>query len=234
MLKGGLEIVMYDFKSKEFTYLKLPAPIIITMKDQRNTMTFMGLTDTGDEYLSTFFGYKVGYGININQAVISYSRRKITKSRLKSNERIISYLGMFDMVSGQAAMQGAQKEEEKKESANNFESCFLILVSNYLVGINDKEDEAAKYYRFRYEPDEIIVMPTDSYEINKKNVSFTLMYYKKYQKRISILPSPIDLSRNSSYTLYDSPDLIKNVVMSKPGYEQAVFYIADEFKYLKE
>ena len=234
MLKGGLEIVMYDFKSKEFTYLKLPAPIIITMKDQRNTMTFMGLTDTGDEYLSTFFGYKVGYGVNINQAVISYSRRKITKSRLKSNERIISYLGMFDMVSGQAAMQGAQKEEEKKESANNSESCFLILVSNYLVGINDKEDEAAKYYRFRYEPDEIIVMPTDSYEINKKNVSFTLMYYKKYQKRISILPSPIDLSRNSSYTLYDSPDLIKNVVMSKPGYEQAVFYIADEFKYLKE
>ena len=62
MLKGGFKIILYDFKLKEFTYLKLPAPIIITMKDKKNTMTFMGLTDTGDEYLSTFFVYKIGYG----------------------------------------------------------------------------------------------------------------------------------------------------------------------------
>ena len=100
MLKGGYEIILYDFKLKEFVYLKLPAPIIITMKDQKNTMTFMGLTDTGKEYLSTFLGYKIGNGYSNDQAVIAYSRRQITKSRLKSNERIISYLGLFDIVSG--------------------------------------------------------------------------------------------------------------------------------------
>ena len=79
-----------------------------------------------------------------------------------------------------------------------------------------------------------MIMPVDPYTMNKKEVVFTLLFYKKYQKRISVLPSPIDLSQNSSYTLYDSSDLIKNILISKFGYDPATYYIADEFKYLKE
>ena len=137
------------------------------------------------------------------------------------------------MICGQADTQSAQNEEG---NANEAEKWFLLQTKNHLVGVSEQEDDkAAVYYQFEYEPDEIIVMPKGFYTIKSRQADCALMYYKKGQKRIDVLPLPINLLENSLYTVYHSSDSIQNVVMSIDAYgHKPIFYIADNFQYLKE
>lgn len=212
--------------------------MIVKSKDNNDSLSMMGMFDLGNEFLPFQLACEVSYSGNIYNA-LRCSKKPIKRSKLSYCEQIINYLGNFNMKvnTGQQEVDGKAAEgAEAKSNQNNTQNVSLIQVTNYLVAINDKEEDAAMYFKFKYDIDEIIPLDTNqSYQLNdNKYIYFSLMVYKAGEKKISLLPSPLDLSnKNSAITAFESSEFIRNVKMFNTPAGKMI-YVADEMKFLKE
>ena len=57
MIKGGSEVIKYDFNWKEFLYWKLPSSLTIIQRGSREEIMYHGLLDLGPYYWKVFLNW---------------------------------------------------------------------------------------------------------------------------------------------------------------------------------
>lgn len=58
MIKGGRELIRYDFSTREYYYAKLSAPMSLVQSGKRNEVVFKGLLDLGKYYAKTTINFE--------------------------------------------------------------------------------------------------------------------------------------------------------------------------------
>jgi len=123
-----------------------------------------------------FFGLELSYGSE-KYTVLRWYKNHIQKTRLQNNGKLINFLGIFDMAKSQA-----KEQVEENKDAKNVESWFIVQAIDYMIGISIGNEDEAKYFKFKHDVDEVIVMTSQSYEIDKKSITLALISFKKNGK----------------------------------------------------
>jgi hypothetical protein len=207
-IKGQREIILYHIAQKKFTYAYFPCPIIYTSKKQDyysdEQITIIAMMDLGQYYTNC----NITFSFTPKETIYASIDLNYMDKENFPTDKFLKLVGTCSLDS-KGSVYGK-----------------ILLFENHIMtySIDDNHNTAIKSRTLAN--DEIIFV--DGY------YDRGIMFYWKDTKRIFFQKEPINLHDKTTIKIaYESPDLIKRVVM-KTEYYDKIFYIVDEVKYVKK
>lgn len=135
MIKGGNEIIRYNFFRNKFTYLKLNAPFIALEQDSYENLFFIGVLDLGD--------YLVKVKLNIENGkksdfTLTVSKRYIMKEYLPKSQIIGCFPDDYAIIYGRQV-----------------EQAYFLHMADYIVAYSKERDRRLAFLKVKYGPREV-------------------------------------------------------------------------------
>lgn len=134
MVKGGNEIIMYNFNTKEYTYARLASSFTLLQVGKHNELIFKGLIDLGKYYVKASINFEDTKTIMSLEADLKY----IVKRKLP-DDKLINLLPESEVIYVNEPLQA-----------------YLLHFVNSIVTYSKTRDVKIESKKFRYAIDEVL------------------------------------------------------------------------------
>jgi len=233
-VKGNHEMIWYNCQNKNYIYAYTPSPMIEFQEVRdyygESGQNYRILVDLGAYFTTMTLNYSRNYYNGDETLSLNFNKKYMDKEKLP-RDVYLKYVSLCSMKKKDTKKKGKkdnEENEENKESTNFIEYyVHVLLFANYLVMYSVDYENTVVIKSRNYKTNEIFHFSND-YDVKG------LILFKEDTKKISLHLEPLYFDDKSQIrNLYDSKDLIHNVIVDENQYPK-VFYVADEAKYVKK